>query len=73
MQKLYYSFIVLLIGFFAKAQTTTAPISPTPAISPIGIGLFAAPIGGGGGGSGGADSAGVKGLEHGRGNAGGKV
>jgi RHS repeat-associated protein len=51
MQKLYYSFIVLLIGFFAKAQTTTAPISPTPAISPIGIGLFAAPIGGGGGGS----------------------
>lgn len=50
MQKLYYSFIVLLIGFFAKAQTTTTPITPTPTPSPVGIGLFAAPIGGGGGG-----------------------
>lgn len=49
MQKLYYSFIVLLIGFFAKAQTTTTPITPTPTPSPVGIGLFAAPIGGGGG------------------------
>ena len=59
MQKRYYSFIVLLIGFLVNAQTTTTSTSGTKTTttttstatpSSIGISPMIAPIGGGGGG-----------------------
>jgi hypothetical protein len=57
MQKRYYSFIVLLIGFLVNAQTTTTSTpgtktttTITTTTTSIGISPMAAPIGGGGGG-----------------------
>jgi hypothetical protein len=59
MQKRYYCFIVLLIGFLVNAQTSTTSTSSTKTTttttttttpSSIGISPMIAPIGGGGGG-----------------------
>jgi len=56
MKKIYYSFIVLLIGFLVNAQTSTTSTSGTKittTTTSIGISPMAAPIEGGGGGGGG--------------------